>query len=126
MKLIELYNAENLYDKLGSRTDLPIKTVYKLTKFFEVVKKESEFYREELVKILNKYAERDEEGKVVLTNEGQSIKIQQEFLTECEEKLQELADLEVDNPNITFKIEELPEEGISVQELNFLMPFIEE
>lgn len=125
MKLIELYNAENLYDKLSSRTDLPIKTVYKLVKFFEVIKKEAEFYREELVKILNEYAERDKEGKVILINEGQNIKIKPDFLTECEEKLQELANLEVDKPNITFKLDELPE-GLSVQELDYLMPFIEE
>lgn len=125
MKLIDLYNAEGLYDKLSSRTDLSIKLVYKLTKFFEVVKKESDFYREELTKILNEYAERDEDDKIATTNDGLSIKIKKDCLSECEEKLRELADLEVDEPNVKFNINELPE-GLSVHELGYLMPFIEE
>ena len=125
MKLIELYNTESLYNKLSSRTDLPIKLVYKLTKFFEVVNKEAEFYREELAKILNEYAERDEDGKVATTDDGLSIKIKKDRLTVCEEKLQELANLEVEAPDIKFSMDELPE-GLSVQELSYLMPFIEE
>lgn len=125
MKLIELYNTESLYNKLSSRTDLPIKLVYKLTKFFEVVNKEAEFYREELAKILNEYAERDEDGKVATTDDGLSIKIKKDCLTVCEEKLQELANLEVEAPDIKFSMDELPE-GLSVQELSYLMPFIEE
>ena len=125
MKLIELYNTESLYNKLSSRTDLPIKLVYKLTKFFEVVNKEAEFYREELAKILNEYAERDEDGKVATTDDGLSIKIKKDCLTVCEEKLQELANLEVEVPDIKFSMDELPE-GLSVQELSYLMPFIEE
>lgn len=125
MKLIELYNTESLYNKLSSRTDLPIKLVYKLTKFFEVVNKEAEFYREELAKILNEYAERDEEGKIATTDDGLSVKIKKGCLAVCEEKLQELADLEVEAPDIKFTMDELPE-GLSVQELSYLMPFIEE
>ena len=125
MKLIELYSANSLYDKLSSRTDLPIKTVYKLAKFFEVINKESEFYKEELLKILNIYAARDEEGKVVLTEDGQNIKIKEDCIQECNKKLQELANLEVEKPQISFKLSEIPE-GLSVQEFNLLLPFVEE
>lgn len=125
MKLIELYNVERLHDKFNSRTDLPVKTAYKVVRFFETVEKEASFYRDELIKILNEYAERDEEGKVVVSEDGQNIKIKEELLTECEDKLKELADMEVDKPSVTFNLEELPD-GWSAQELELLMPFIEE
>ena len=110
MKLIELYNTESLYNKLSSRTDLPIKLVYKLTKFFEVV---------------NKEAELDEDGKFARSDDGLRKKKKKDRLTVCEEKLQELANLEVEAPDIKFSMDELPE-GLSVQELSYLIPFIEE
>lgn len=125
MKLIELYNAEKIYDKFSSRTDLPIKTTYKVLKFFEVVEKEANFYRDEIIKILNQYAERDDEGKIIATDGGQNIKIKEDCIAECEQKMQELANLEVDKPSVTFTLDELPD-GLTVQELSYLMPFIEE
>lgn len=125
MKLIELYNAEKLYDKFSSRTDLSVKTVYKVVKFFEVVEKEANFYREEIIKILNQYAERDDEGKIVVTENGQNVKIKEDCIAECEEKMRELAELDVEKPKVVFTLEELPD-GLSVQELSYLMPFIEE
>ena len=125
MKLIELYNVERLHDKFNSRTDLSVKTAYKVVRFFETVEKEASYYRDELIKILNEYAERDEEGKVVVSEDGQNIKIKEELLAECEDKLKELADIEVDKPSVTFNLEELPD-GWSAQEFELLMPFIEE
>ena len=125
MKLIDAYNVEGLYNKLSGRIDLPIKTVYKLSKFFDTIKKDADFYREKLAEILNEYAQRDEENKVIITEDGKSIKIKEDSISECEQKLKDLADIEVDAPQIKFSLYELPD-GISVQELSLLMPFIKE
>ena len=125
MKLIDAYNVESLYARLSERTDLPIKTVYKLSKFFDTIKQDADFYREKLAEILNEYAQRDEENNVIVTDNGKSIKIKENLISECEEKLQELADIEAEEPQIKFSLEELPD-GMSVQELNLLMPFIVE
>lgn len=125
MKLIDAYNVESLYDKMSSRTDLSVATTYKLLKFFNKIKVDADFYREKLIEILNEYAERDEEGKAILTDNGQKIQIQKDRIKECEQKLQELAEIEIQEPEVTFTLNEIPE-GLSVQEFNLLMPFIKE
>lgn len=125
MKLIDAYNLEGLYSKLSSRTDLPIKTTYKLLKFFDSIKKDSDFYREELVKILNEYAQRDENNDIVMAADGKNILVKPDCTEECEKKLNELAVIDAETPSVTFSIEELPD-GLSLQELQLLRPFIEE
>lgn len=125
MKLIDAYNLEGLYSKLSSRTDLPIKTTYKLLKFFDSIKKDSDFYREELVKILNEYAQRDENNDIVMAADGKNILVKPDCTEECEKKLNELAIIDAETPSVTFSIEELPD-GLSLQELQLLRPFIEE
>lgn len=125
MKLIDAYNVESLYDKMSSRTDLSVTSTYKLLKFFNQLKVDADFYREKLVEILNEYAERDKEGKAILTDNGQKIQIQKDKIQECEQKLKELAEIEIREPEITFTLNEIPE-GLSVQEFNLLMPFIKE
>ena len=125
MKLVDAYNVESLYSKMSSRTDLSVASTYKLLKFFNKLKVDADFYREKLVEILNDYAERDDTGKAIVTENGQKIQIQPDKLEECEQKLQELAEIEIQEPEITFTLNEIPE-GLSVQEFNLLMPFIKE
>lgn len=125
MKLVDAYNVESLYSKISSRTDLSVASTYKLLKFFNKLKVDADFYREKLVEILNEYAERDDTGKAIVTENGQKIQIQPDKLEECEQKLQELAEIEIQEPEITFTLNEIPE-GLSVQEFNLLMPFIKE
>ena len=48
MKLVDAYEINALYPKLSTRTDLSIKTTYKLVKFFDVIKSDASFYREKL------------------------------------------------------------------------------
>ena len=125
MKLVDAYNVESLYNKMSSRTDLSVVSTYKLLKFFNKLKVDADFYREKLVEILNEYAERDDTGKAIVSENGQKIQIQPDKLEECEQKLQELAEIEIQEPEITFTLNEIPE-GLSVQEFNLLMPFIKE
>lgn len=125
MKLVDAYNVESLYSKMSSRTDLSVVSTYKLLKIFNQLKPDADFYREKLVTILNDYAERDDTGKAIVTENGQKIQIQPDKLEECEQKLQELAEIEIQEPEITFTLNEIPE-GLSVQEFNLLMPFIKE
>jgi len=125
MKLIDVQSVDMLYSKLGNRSGMPIKTTYKVLKLFEGIKKDVEFYKEELQKIVDEYAERNEDGEFVYTENGQGVKIKEGKLDECTEKLDALAEVEVEVPNIKFKIDELPD-SLSVHDLKLLMPFIEE
>ena len=125
MRLIDIYNVDMLYSKLSTNSSGSIKTTYKILKLFEAIKKDVTFYRDELGKIIEEYAEKDENGDFVYTNGGQGVKIKEGLLEECELKLDALAEIEVDKPNIEFELDELPS-SLSVQELRILMPFIKD
>lgn len=125
MKMSKILDLQELYPKISSQ-QLPIATTYKLTKLFNAVNSESEFYSTNLNKIISEYGQKDENGNFLLTDDKKGVKVSPEKIPEVEQKLQELWNIEVDLPKITFKLSELEKVELSVQEFNNLLPFIED
>ena len=125
VKMSEIIDLENVYEKIGKQT-ISIKTAYKISKFFNAVHSEYEFYDKEVNKLLEKYAEKDENGnfKKVKNNEG--IQIAPEHLNKAKDELNALMDLEVQLPDMTLKLDELDKICLSIKEITALMPFIED
>ncbi len=125
---IKMSNALDIlavYRKIKDQV-MPISITYKLARLFNSFQEASEFYSAELSKIIDRYSEKDAGGHPIPLDYGSGVKIQQEYLVEAQEKLNELLRLEVDVPDITFTLQELEPVQLSLDEFNQLLPFIQD
>ena len=104
---------------------LPIKTSYKLTRFFSELDNEVKFFNETLQKIIDEYGQKDEDGNFVLTDNKQGVKIQEDKYNECMSKMTELNNLEVNLSYIPeFKLSELEPLNLEMKYISLLLPYI--
>lgn len=125
MKLYEILAFRSLYEKIKD-TSLPIKITYKLTKLFHRVQDELNFYQTEQYKILESIALKDNNGNYIYTEDGNGIKIEEGKEKECEEKMNELLNIDVIVDDISFSLDELESLQLSIEDMNCLMPLIKE
>ena len=104
---------------------LPLKAAYKLTKIKNAVEKETEYYGEKFQEIVDTYAQKDENGNLKYNEDGSQILIKDGMVMECNQKLEELHNLEVGIENYNLTIDDLGD-GIEVTagDLDALMPFL--
>ena len=121
----QVLNFKNNNDFFNTAS-LPLKGAYKLNKIRKAVEKESEFYSDELQKIIEKYSKRDENGDYVFNEDGSQIMIDDDKIDECNEALSNLQELEIEVDNCNLTIEDLGEDiECTPDQLDALMPFIE-
>ena len=125
MKIIEIISYQDLYAKLKDR-QMPVKIAYKLNKLNAQLATEVAFYQESVQKILNECAQKDEEGNYIPNEDQTGVMIKPELLEECYTKINELQNLKVPIPDITFALDELDCLGITPAELGCLIPLIQE
>lgn len=116
LKLIEL--IDRLKDNIFN-----IETQYKMLLINKQCKEVKELYNEQLQIIINKYAEKNEQGKYIYNKNG-GIKIDKEYNQECLQKITELEDSETIFPDIRFTFDELDDLKLTLRELELLEPFI--
>lgn len=119
LKTLEVYKRiKNQY--------LPAKVAYKLNKLYNELEKTSAFYYEELNKIIAEYCDKNEDGTPKVLEDGNGIKIKEEFIDEAKVKTEELWNLDVDSPEIQLNLSDLDNIRLSIEELNAMSPFIKE
>ena len=124
MKMYEVLELQTLYNSIAN-IKLPLKTTYKFTRLMKRAEEEINFYQEKFHEIVEEYGVK-ENGEYKLTPDGQSIVIIAGKEAECNTRLSELRNLEVQIDNIKFSIEELEGIEVSVSELSCLMSLIED
>ena len=122
MKLYQILNLPHVYETILEK-NLPFSLAYKLNKLAEAVNKELEFYRNNMTKLIDEYAEK-ENGQPVLLENG-DIKIIPEKITECQQRINELQNVEI-TIDVSFTPAELEPLEMSIKDLQNLMPFIKE
>lgn len=125
MKISEILIFHQNYEKL-SIEKMPFFVAYKLNKIFNAFAKDKEFYEEQMNKIILEYAQVDENGLPKQNADKSGILIQEDRIQECHEKINELQNLEIDIPEVTFSPTELNSLRVSPETLQSLMPFIYE
>ena len=125
MKMSEILDLSNLYNSIKD-TKMPIKTTYKFSRLMRRAEQELNFYSEEFQKIIETYAKTDENGNYCFSSDGQSIEIIDGKQAECNTKIMELRNLEVDINDIKFSLDEIDCLNLSITELSCLMSLIEE
>lgn len=123
MTISDMLNFKDIYPILAD-IKFSFQTVYKLSKISKALEKEFEFYQEKFNELLDSYALKDENNNYIITEDGKSIKIQPEKITECAEKMAELYNVTIANPPEYLNIEELQDLNLTLSEMNKLMPFI--
>ena len=124
MKMYEVLELQSLYNAIAN-IKLPLKTTYKFTRLMKRAEEEIAFYQEKFREIVEEYGVK-ENGEYKLTPDGQSIVITSGKEVECNNKLTELRNLEVQIDGIKFSIEELEKIDVSISELSCLMSLIED
>ena len=104
----------------------PLKTAYKLNKLITQVNNEISFYQQKFSEIINEFGKRDENGEFIYSQDGSSIEIVEGRQIECQEKVNELQNLEAEIQDIFFTIDELDGLNLTLYEMNCLLPFIKE
>lgn len=124
MKLYEILSMENFYSSIQN-TQLPIKTTYKLTRLMRRIEEEAQFYQSTFAKIVDEYALK-ENDQVVYSDDKTSIKIIEGKEDECNSKILELRNLEIDMSDFEFSIEEFSNLNLTINQMNSIYPLIKD
>ena len=124
MKMYEVLELQTLYSSIAD-IKLPLKTTYKFTRLMKRAGEELSFYQQKFQEIVEEYGVK-ENGEYKLTPDGMSIVIVPGKEIECNTKLAELRNLDVEIDNIKFSIEELEKIDVSISELSCIMSLIED
>ena len=125
LKLYEIQKFLEVYNRIKDTT-MPIKTGYKLAKISARCQKEMDIYQSQLNKIILEYGARDENDNLVHTEDGTGVKIKEDKISECQEKLNELSFLEVDIDEDPISINGLENIELSLDDIRALSSFLSE
>lgn len=125
LKMQDILNFTTFYEAVKDEK-LAIKTAYRLTKLTKAIENELGFYREKLQAIINQYAQLDENGKPVPTEDGAGVKLRPETEADCYAAIYELQDIEVELPDIKFTFDEFEGTQLTIAQINTAMNFFEE
>lgn len=125
-----VYNSGNLYalkallDKI-KKLHFSVQTQYKFLKIARVTQGEIDIFEQQKQSLIESYAEFDKDGKLIVSDNG-GIKIKEECLQECIDKINEINALQVTFPDIYFSLDELEPLDLTLEELELLEPFIKD
>lgn len=124
-KMYSIIDFPSVFEKIKSQP-LSIKTSYRLTLLALEIEKHIQFYQQNFHKILQEYGQRNEKGQFVPTEDGQGVKIIDGKFEECNNKLKELRDLDVELPDTKFSIDDFGDIALTPMEVYIIKPFIAE
>ena len=124
IKMWQVFKILDIYKRV-KELKVPAKTAYKFNKLYIGLNEDSKFYSEELNKILQQYADMEEDGSFKRNAEG-GIQIKEGQIGNAQAEINNLENLDVDVPDIYFDIEELDGLQLSIEEFNCMLPFIKE
>ena len=125
IKMWQVFKILNIYSRV-KELKAPAKVAYKFNKLCASLEGENKFYAEELNKIIQQYGEKEEDGSFKKTADGSGIKIKQEVFETAQKEINNLEFLDVDAPDISFTLEELDGLQLSIEDFQYMLPFIEE
>ena len=94
MTLNDIFNAVPTLREISSK-EFPGSVTFKIARLIRELDKEIQLFDEERSKIANKYGEKDENGVLIVQDNGM-IKIPDDKIQECNEELQALFNTQVE------------------------------
>lgn len=105
-------------------TKMPPKTAYKFMKLIKSIETEETFFNEKMKDIILDFGKKDENGNPVFLENG-NVEIIPGKEAECNARVKELEEIEVEIPDTKFSIDELESFEFSPREIYILEPIIE-
>ena len=119
-QIVDFKNGADFLDGVK----LPLKAAYKINKLKKGIDTEFEYYGDKFREIVDTYAKKDENGKIIFSDDGEQILIEDGKVDECNQALVDLQTLEIEIDNANLTLEDL---GDSVEctpeELEIILPF---
>lgn len=103
---------------------MPTKTAYKFMKLLKAIEEEETFFNEKMRDIIFEFGKKDENGQPIFLENG-NVEIIEGKEAECNDRVRELEDIEVDIPDTKFTLEELEVLELSPRDIYALDPVIE-
>lgn len=127
LTLNEMMAAIASYDKID-KTKFNLKTTYKLARLFKNISEEAKCYEDSVKQTVLKYAEKDENGEPIISQEeqGESVSFLPGEQQKCLEEIDELGKETIEIKDCYFTLDELGDVNISIDEMKGLLPFIKE
>jgi|688.fasta_scaffold371448_1 hypothetical protein len=125
IKLKETEPILNALTNLLSK-ELPIKVSYSFSKLLKKIKSEGEIYFEQKDKLIDQYAEKNENNEIIQTQENGMISIKITNMAEYNSKLEELGNIEFDVEFNPISIDDLKIDTCKGLDLYVLDGFITE
>ena len=122
MKLINLVQINNIF-----KPDMKFKDIqvgYKVMKFLKSIENDVNFYNSKLTEIAQDCAEKD--GDKIKTTENGNLVLAKDKITEWNDKITDLVNIEIDSSLPSFRLEDFTECNFSLDELSMLEPLISE
>ena len=107
-----------------SRQMMPARAAYKVGKLLRKLTDEFNDYNSQRQKVVEKYALRDEQGNMVISDGN--IQFNSESYSLFEKEFQDLIDTEVEIDTLPIKLYEIENMDFSPGQMSFLESFIEE
>lgn len=124
MKLNKALAICQLYERIKTKV-VPISTAFKLNKLYRALKENADFYQKTFTDLIQTYSLKDENGNLRYNEDKTIILIIPEKMEECNTRLRELDELDVAAPEIKFSESELEPLGLSLEEVEILIDFID-
>ena len=121
-----IVNTINALGKLNN-TQLPIKVAYAISKNVNKIESELKVYNTEKAKLIDKYCEKDEEGKLKIDENGNAA-LKEEYIEDYNKDIKELLSIENEIDIHMIKLDDLLNSNydISPAELSAIDFMIEE
>ena len=108
--------------------EMPLKGAYKINKIKKEVAGISEMFQERFNATIDKYAQRDDDGNVIYTDEEKTqVRIKDGEMENCNAELETLLNEEVEINNYNLRIEDFGEDfECTPRDLEAIEPFLSE
>ena len=123
LKLEDLVNSTEALQKL-SNTSLKARPAFTVSKMLKEAEKELANFNEVRMNLINKYGEKDEDGKLI-TDENDNCKITAEHINDFSNELKELVATTIEINANKLTLEDLGNADFTPSEIAALEPFVD-
>lgn len=122
--LINLINLGHICSDVLKEKRLGAYLGYKINSIVELAEQKEKFFQSEMARIIDDYAQKNEDGTPKYSDDGNSILIIDDKRTECHQKVLELENLEIEWAPPSLNLEDLDKMDLTFQEQKHFFPLI--
>ena len=119
----QIVNVIPILNKLAEGKFLGRKA-FVIARLVREINKESETFELTRIELIKKYAEKDEKGELIITDDG-NVHISTENLANCNEELLKLQNTEIEINEKKIPVDWLEEMTLTLTEASILEPFVQ-